>query len=351
MVYDTIIIGSGPAGLTASIYSARAGLKTLVMAGERWGGQLMLTSEVENFPGFVDGILGPELMGNMRKQAERLGVLIIDKNVTEVDFKSKPFAVFGDLGGIGEKENNDSGQAIPAGRQARVTEKRDGVYGRAVIVATGAETLWLNVPGEQKLIGRGVSSCAPCDAFFFKGKKVVVVGGGDSAMEEASYLSKFASEVTIIHRRDKFRASKIMQERVLALPNVKILMNTVVEEVLGENKVEGVKIKELGGEGKDGVPRNLEIDGVFVAVGHKPSTEIFSGKLEVDEKGFIKRREVFDTETGLIKYKMATSVEGVFVAGDVTDYNYKQAITAAGYGCMAAMEVERWLTENNSNNE
>ena len=323
MIYDVIIIGSGPAGLTAGIYCARANLKTLLIAGSKWGGQLMLTTEVENFPGFPDGILGPELMGKMRKQAERFGVEFVEKNVTRVDFSQPTKRVYlgnkGDLGDLGYE-------------------------GKAVIVATGADTMWLGLPNEQKLIGRGVSSCAPCDAFFFKEKKVIVVGGGDSAMEEALVLSKFASEVTIVHRRDSFRASKIMQDRALSNPKIKTLLNSQVVDVLGKDKVEGVKLQSTIGEiGRIREIREMEVDGVFVAIGHIPNTKIFEGQLKLDENGYVLR-------TGK-EYKSATSIRSVFVAGDVEDHHYKQAITAAGYGCEAALEVEKYLESLDTNYE
>lgn len=297
-IYDVIIIGSGPAGLTAGIYTSRANLKTLMIAGEKWGGQLMLTTDVENFPGFPEGIAGPDLMTAMRKQMERFGVVIKDENVTKVDFSGKTFKV-------------------------------DGYESRAVIVATGAATQWLNVAGEQELIGRGVSSCAPCDAPFFKGKRVIVVGGGDAAMEEALVLTKFADEVTIVHRRGEFRASQIMQDRVKNNPKIKIKFNTEVAEIVGKEKVDKVRFKD-GSE--------MDIDGVFVAIGHKPASKIFEGIIDLDEKDYIKRQGQ--------KYLTMSNIEGVFVAGDVHDYRYRQAITAAGYGCEAALDAERWLSEN-----
>ncbi|TSC84393.1 MAG: thioredoxin reductase (NADPH) [Microgenomates group bacterium Gr01-1014_16] len=297
--YDVIIIGSGPAGLTTGIYTSRANLKTLLLAGEKWGGQLQLTTLVENYPGFPEGIQGPDLMTNMRKQAEKFGVQIMDENVTGVEFINKPYR----------------------------TNTTNGTYmGKAIIIATGAEFKWLGLPSEQKLIGRGVSSCATCDAAFFKDKKVVVVGGGDAAMEEALVLTKFASEVTIVHRRGEFRASKIMQDRIMSHPKIKVEFNVEVVEVLGENKVEGVKFKN--GE-------TLYCDGLFVAIGHSPATKIFEGKIDLDEKKYATR-----------KFKTMSNVEGVFVAGDVHDHVYRQAITAAGYGCEAAIDADRWLTEN-----
>lgn len=301
-MYDVIIIGSGPAGLTAGIYTSRASLKTLIIAGNNWGGQLMLTTLVENYPGFADGIQGPELMNNMRRQAEKFGVKFVDENATKVDFEKRPYRI----------------------------DTANGLYsGKAVIIATGAEFKWLGVPGESKLIGKGVSSCATCDAAFFKNKKVIVVGGGDAAMEEALVLAKYATEVMVVHRRDSFRASQIMQDRVKANPKIKIKWNCEVAEVVGNGKVTGVKFRN--GE-------EMPIDGVFVAIGHNPATKIFEGKVELGEKGFAKRCDQ--------TYRTMSNVAGVFVAGDVHDYIYKQAITAAGYGCEAALEVEKWLEEN-----
>ncbi len=317
MAQDTrnvVIIGSGPAGFTAGLYLSRADLAPLLFAGSKWGGQLQLTTEVENYPGFVDGILGPELMEKFRKQSERFGCEIINDEVEAVDFGKKPFKVT-----AGDKD----------------------YLARAVVVATGAETRWLGLTNEQKLIGRGVSSCAPCDAWFFRDKKVVVVGGGDSAMEEALTLTKFASEVTIIHRRDEFRASKIMIDRAKKNAKIKFVLSSEVVDVLGEQKVEGVKIKN----NRDGSVKELAVDGMFVAIGHLPVTAIFKGQLELDEKGYIKRA-INDEQLTKNAYHMMTSIEGVFVAGDVHDYHYRQAVTAAGFGCMAALESERWLEMN-----
>lgn len=302
-MYDVIIIGSGPAGLTAAIYTTRANLKTLIIAGARWGGQLMLTTLVENFPGFPEGIQGPDLMTNMRKQAEHHGAEIVEANFTEADFSKKPFVV-------------------------KTAEK--SFESKSVIIATGADTKWLGVPGEEGKIGRGVSSCAPCDAPFFKNKKVIVVGGGDSAMEEAMVMTRFASEVTVIYRGETLRASYIMQEKARKNPKIKILFNTVVEEILGEEKVAGVKLKNT----KTGEASEMPIDGVFVAIGHMPNTSPFKG-IDLDEKGFIKIHDHF-----------LTNIEGVFVAGDVHDAKYKQAITAAGFGCAAALEAEKWIIDN-----
>lgn len=313
---NVIIIGSGPAALTAALYNARANLAPLILAGVKWGGQLMLTTDVENYPGFPEGILGPDLMGKFRDQATRFGAEIIDEDVVGVDFSKRPFLVK-----ISKNEYKS----------------------KSVIIATGAETNWLGLANEQKLIGRGVSSCAPCDAFFFKDKKVVVVGGGDSAMEEALTLTKFATEVMIIHRRDEFRASKIMIDRAKANKKIKWTINSVVVDVLGKDKVEGIKIKNT----KDGSTQDLAVDGMFVAIGHSPMTDIFKGQVELDEKGFVKRTTNDERLTmnanPAARYQMTTSVEGVFVAGDVHDYHYRQAVTAAGYGCAAAMEAEKWL--------
>ena len=301
-IYDIVIIGSGPAGLTAGIYTSRANLKTLCIAGAEWGGQLMKTSLVENYPGFAEGIMGPELMEKMRKQAERFGVKMVNENITEVDFSRQPFGV------------KTAGEAY---------------QGKAVIIATGAEFKWLGLPGEQKLIGRGVSACATCDGAFFKDKKIVVVGGGDSAMEESLYLTKFASEVTIVHRRDQFRASKIMQDRVLQHPKIKVIWNAEVQEVLGESKVEGVVLTN---------GQTLPAEGLFIAIGHSPATKLFEGKINLDPKFYVQR--------GGEKYQSMTNVPGIFVSGDVHDYHYRQAVTAAGYGCEAALDAERWLSEN-----
>lgn len=313
-IFDVIIIGSGPAGLTAGIYTSRADLKTLCIAGSNWGGQLMQTTLVENFPGFPEGIQGPDLMMSMRKQAEKFGVKMEDRDALEVETDKQPFVV-----------KTDNAQYL----------------GKSIIVATGAEFNWLGLPSEQKLIGKGVSSCATCDAAFFRNKKVIVVGGGDAAMEEALVLAKFASEVTVVHRRGEFRASKIMQERVLAHEKIKVKFNTEIAEIVGENKVEGVVFKD--GE-------KIPVDGVFVAIGHSPATKVFAGKMELDEKGFMKKKksgEVKNEKGEIIstKYNMMTSVAGIFTAGDVHDLHYKQAITAAGYGCEAALEVEKWLEE------
>jgi len=299
--WDVVIIGSGPAALTAAVYTTRGAASTLILGGESWGGQLMLTTDVDNYPGFPEGIQGPELMEKMKKQAERFGAEFVQKNVTSVDFSKKPFELL-----IGETK----------------------YLAKTVIIATGAETKWLGVPGEDKLRGRGISSCAPCDAPFFKGKNVIVVGGGDSAMEEALVLTKYAQSVTIIHRREEFRASAAMQKRVTENKKIKIVWNTEVTEFVGEKKLEKALLKN----NKTGETSELIIDGAFVAIGHIPSTEIFKGKIELDKKGYI-----------AVKDHTRTNIEGVFVAGDVHDYNYRQAATAVGFGCMAAMETIKFL--------
>jgi len=303
-LYDVIIIGSGPAGLTASIYASRARLSTLVIGGATWGGQLMLTNEVENFPGFPNGILGPELIANMRMQAERLGAKIMFEDVTAVDFSSRPFKI-----SVGD----------------RVFEAK------TVIIATGASAKWLGLPSEERLRGRGVSACATCDAPFFRDKKAFVVGGGDTAMDEALALSKYAREVTVVHRRDRLRASKILQERVFANKKINFVWNSVVVDILGEDRVEGVRLKNV----QTGEESTLATDAVFVAVGYKPNTDVFKGQIDLDENGYIRAHD-----------ETKTSVEGVFVAGDNQDKRYKQAITAAGAGCKAALDVEKYLQEH-----
>jgi thioredoxin reductase (NADPH) len=302
MSEQMIIIGSGPAGLTAAIYAARAGLEPLMVEGMERGGQLMITTDVENFPGFPDGVMGPELMEQMRKQAERFGTRIITSNVTDVDFSERPFKVW-----VGQ----------------------DLYEGDSIVISTGASARWLGVTGESRLTGFGVSACATCDGFFFRDKELVVVGGGDTAMEEAIFLTKFASKVTVLHRRDEFRASTIMSARVIDHPKIEVMWNTTVDEVYGETLVEGVKIRNTL---TDEVTA-FKTDGVFVAIGHDPNTKVFVDRLELDDDGYIV------TEPG----QSLTSVEGVYAAGDVTDKVYRQAVTAAGMGCQAALDAERWL--------
>ncbi|MCK4243777.1 thioredoxin-disulfide reductase, partial [Candidatus Bathyarchaeota archaeon] len=283
------------------IYTGRAGLKTLVIAGTMWGGQLMLTMEVENFPGFKDGILGSDLMDNMWKQAERFGAEMIFDDAAAVDFSSKPFKV----------------------------KMGDKVYeGKSIIIATGASAKWLGLKSETQLRGRGVSACATCDAAFFKDKKVVVVGGGNTAIEDALTLTKFAREVKVIHRRDKLRAGKILQERAFKNPKIEFIWKSTVQEILGKDRVEGVRLRKVDSNEEF----ELACDGVFIAVGYKPNTEIFKGEIELDQAGYV-----------IADDAIKTSVEGVFVAGDVQDHRYRQAITAAGSGCKAAIEAERYL--------
>ena len=310
--WDVAIIGSGPAGLTAAIYATRGAASTIVLAGEAWGGQLMLTTIVDNYPA-LPGISGPELMQKMRDHALKFGAELVAENLTAVDFSKLPF---------------------------KLTTNKQKLTSKSVIIATGAQTLWLGVPGEDKLRGRGVSSCAPCDAPFFKGKKVAVIGGGDSAMEEALVLTKYANSVTVIHRRSEFRASAIMQKKVFEEKKIKVVWDSIVEEFLGEDKLQRIRIRNI----KEGESKEIEFDGVFITIGYTPSTEIFEGQVELDEKGYIVRNSKLRSEISKLgEYRMSTTVPGVFVAGDVHDYHYRQAITAAGFGCMAAMDALRYL--------
>lgn len=303
-VYDVIIIGSGSAGYTASVYACRAGRKTLLLAGSIPGGQLMITSDVENYPGFPEGILGPELMEKLRKQAERFGPEIVYDDVSHVDFSKRPFTV---------------------------TAGSHGYEGKTVIIATGANAKWLEIPSESKFKGKGVSSCATCDGFFFKDKEVVVVGGGDTAMEEASFLANIARKVTVVHRRDKLRASQIMQDRVMKNPHVQFAWDSTIREILGDHKVTGVRL----GNVKTGKESMLNAEGVFVAIGHEPNTQVFKDAIHLDTKGYI-----------VTKNETETNVPGVFAAGDVRDHKYRQAITAAADGCKAAIDADRFLSEH-----
>ena len=303
-IRNVIVIGSGPAGFTAALYTARADLEPLVLKGLEAGGQLMLTTEVENYPGFADGIMGPEMMDQMEKQAQRFGAEILAVHVTEVDLSSRPFLV----------------------------KAGDQVWrARTVIVATGATARWLGIPGEEKLRGRGVSACATCDGFFFRDRELLVVGGGDTAMEEATFLTKFASKVTIVHRRDAFRASKVMQDRVFANDKIEVLWNTVLDEIVGDDAVTGAVARDV----ETNETRTIAADGVFMAIGHDPTTTLFRDQLPVDENGYLIVQEP----------STATDVPGVFAAGDVTDHTYRQAVTAAGQGCKAAIDAERFLAE------
>ncbi len=299
---SVLIVGSGPSGLTAALYAARANLRPLVIEGQAGGGQLMTTTEVENFPGFPDGIMGPELMQRMRAQAERFGAEFVTADATRVDLSEQPF-------------------------QAWVDEER--YTGDTVIVATGAKSKMIGLDAEQRLLGRGVSTCATCDGFFYRDKELVVVGGGDSAMEEANFLTRFAAKVTVVHRRDELRASKVMQERAFQNPKIDFVWNTAVSDIMGDGKVTGVRLTDT----RTGETSERPADGVFVAIGHTPSTGLFTGQLDLDENDYI-RVDAPGT---------ATSVDGVFAAGDAADHVYRQAITAAGTGCAATIDAERWL--------
>ena len=311
---QTIIVGSGPAGLTAAIYASRAQLSPLVIEGEpsstsdQPGGQLMLTTEVENFPGFVQGIMGPELMSAFREQAARFGTDYVTAKVSRVDLSSRPFGLW-----VGDPDANEPTYEA-----------------EALIVATGAQSLMLNLPNEERLLGYGVSTCATCDGFFFRGRKIAVVGGGDSALEEALFLTRFADLVTVIHRRGELRASKVMQQRAFAHPKIDFLWNTSVVDVLGETTVSGIRVRNNLSEEES----ELELAGLFVAIGHQPNTALFKGQLEMEDTGYLR---TFDGTR--------TNVDGVFACGDVQDHRYRQAVTAAGSGCMAAIDAERWLED------
>ena len=304
VLYDVIIIGSGPAGYTAGIYTSRARLKTLIISGTLPGGQLMTTSEVENYPGFPNGIFGPELMMNMRQQAERFGSTVIDDEVIKVNFKQRPFMI---------------------------TTHSQIYEAQSVLICTGASPRKLGIPAEGQFAGRGVSYCATCDGPFFRGEDIIVVGGGDTAIEEATFLTKFGKSVKIVHRRDSLRASKILQDKAFENPKIKFLWNSVVADIKGGKKIADVVVRDINNEKELIIPAG----GLFVAIGHEPNTAIFKGQLETDDKGYI-----------LLKNQTRTSVDGVFAAGDVHDYRYRQAVTAAGFGCMAALDVEKWLTES-----
>ncbi len=298
-----VIMGSGPAGLTAALYAARADLNPIVFEGVMAGGQLMITTDVENYPGFPDGILGPELMDQFRKQTAKFGTRLHQVDVTEVDFSVRPF---------------------------RINVGADEYTADAVIIATGATATWLGIPGEEKLTGKGVSACATCDGFFFRDQDLIVVGGGDTAMEEALFLTKFASKVIVVHRRDELRASKIMAARAEAHPKIEMRWNSIVTEIHGDDLVSGATLEDT----VTGETSEIPIDGVFIAIGHKPTTDLFVDKLDLDENGYLVIADGVGTRT---------SVQGVFAAGDVVDHVYRQAVTAAGTGCMAAIDAERWL--------
>ncbi len=349
MIENVIIIGGGPAGLSAAIYLARANLNPLVFAGSPPGGQLTLTSEVENYPGF-ESILGPELIEKMRNQAKKFGARIVDENVKEVDFSKKPFEIMGSIPKFFDGKPQTAKNLVSS-----------PIKSKSIIIATGAKALWLNLPSEQRLRGHGVSACATCDGFFFREKTVAVVGGGDTALEEALTLTKFANKVYIIHRRDFFRASKIMQDRVFKNKKIEIIWNAVVSEIMGEKHVEEIKIKTVF------VRRQslIKLDGVFIAIGHKPDTDLFKGQVEMGEKGYIltsmktalenikyqisnikntyQKSNISNLNKFNYNYQTATSIAGVFAAGDCVDHVYQQAVTAAGTGVEAALEVEQYL--------
>jgi thioredoxin reductase (NADPH) len=301
-IHDVVIVGSGPAGLTAAIYTARANLAPVCVEGIGAGGQLMLTTDVENYPGFPDGVMGPDLMVKFREQAERFGTQFITDDASRVDLSAAPFGVW-----VGDRE----------------------LRARAVIISTGATAKLLGIESEARLFARGVSTCATCDGFFYRDKPIAVVGGGDSALEEANFLTRFATKVTLIHRRKELRASKIMQDRAFANPKIDFRWNAVVDEVLGDNKVSGLRLRDT----ETGAVDDLAVDGLFVAIGHTPNTALFQGQLDLHDNGYIVTRPD----------STATSAAGVFAAGDVQDFSYRQAITAAGSGCMAALEAERYL--------
>lgn len=301
--YEVVIIGSGPAGYTAGIYTSRAKLNTLLISGSLPGGQLMTTSEVENYPGFPNGIFGPELMMNMRQQAERFGAKLLDDEVVEVDFKRRPFGI------------KTHGQEFRS---------------ESVIICTGASPRKLGLKAEQEFAGKGISYCATCDGPFFKGEDIAVVGGGDTAIEEATFLTKFGKSVKIIHRKDSLRASKILQEKAFENPKIDFVWDHVVSDIIGNRKISSISVRNL----RTGEERKISVGGLFVAIGHEPNTSIFKGQLQLDDRGYI-----------ALTKNTRTSVEGVFAAGDVHDYRYRQAITAGGFGCMAALDVEKWLVE------
>src|SRR5919112_76177 len=301
--FDVIIIGSGPAGYTASIYTSRAKLKTLIITGSLPGGQLMTTSEVENYPGFPNGIFGPELMINMKQQSERFGTAMVTEEVKKVDFKKRPFKIF--------------------------TES--SLYtAESVLISTGATPRKLGIESEQAFSGRGVSYCATCDGPFFKDQHIVVVGGGDTALEEANFLTKFGKSVKIIHRRELLRASKILQDRAFENPKIEFIWNSTIIDIKGDNKISSIVIKN----NKNGEEKKLDIGGLFVAIGHEPNTNIFKDQIDLDDKGYV-----------IVKNYTKTNIDGVFASGDVHDYRYRQAITAAGFGCMAALDIEKWLAD------
>lgn len=351
-----VIIGSGPAAYTAAIYAARAKLEPVLFAGQKPGGQLMWTSEVENFPGFPEGIKGPDLMSSMMTQAQKFGTQIKYDYVTAVDFSQRPFKIWTTIpvGQIADTLLTSASPEDYAKVRSEIIKMEPTLVSDSVIIATGASSIMLGAKGEMEFLGRGVSTCAVCDAAFYKDRVTYVVGGGDSAMEDTLALTKFAKEITVIHRRDSFKASKIMQERVINHPKVKVLWNTSVSEVVGDKFVTSIKVNETGPDGKVVSEKTLPADGIFIAIGHRPVTSLFKDQVLLDAHGYVVTRQSGSKlgveaaqkaldEKGLVAFPSMTSVEGVFSAGDGVDVRYKQAITAAGQGCSAAIDAERWL--------
>jgi thioredoxin reductase (NADPH) len=349
-----LIIGSGPAGYTAAIYAARAQMAPLLYTGVESGGQLMYTTELENFPGFPEGVIGPKFMMGLRQQAERFGAVIKDQLITAVDFSARPFKAWTQLpAGVSPEIYKRSDPQQLAEIMAQVKQNPPDLTADAVIVSTGAGSIMLGLPQEDTLLGKGLSVCAVCDAAFFKQRTVYVVGGGDTAMEDTLALAKFTDNVTVIHRRDSFRASKIMQERVLQHPNIKVLWNTAVVAINGTDKLDSIEVETTDPTTKQTERKTLPADGLFMAIGHKPVSGVFASQLALDPHGYIVTRQSYSdlgliqaqaaVKDGLISFPTMTSVEGVFAAGDVVDVRYKQAVTAAGMGCQAALDAERWL--------
>lgn len=349
------IIGSGPAGYTAGVYAARAQLAPLLFAGYKAGGQLMWTTDIENYPGFPQGTPGPQLMTAMREQAERFGTTISDQFVTAVDFSTRPFKIWTNLPAGFDPETHQFDSPTEFERlMTKIKSEPPAAMADSVIVTTGASSIWLGVPGETEFLGKGVSTCAVCDAAFYRDKDTVVVGGGDAAMEDTLALTKFAKSVTVIHRRDSFRASKVMQERVLQHAKVKVIWNSTVKKIVGNEKVEMIVVQTTDPQSNQVATQEIATDGVFVAIGHRPSSQLFQQSLELDNHGYILTRQSLSqqgvtfaqqalTADGLVAFPTMTSVPGIFAAGDVVDIRYKQAITAAGQGCQAALDAERWL--------
>lgn len=352
--HKLIIIGSGPAGYTAAIYAARAQMSPELYTGVESGGQLMYTSELENFPGFPEGVIGPKFMFGLRQQAERFGAVIKDKLITAVDFSARPFKLWTQLpAGVNPDVYKQSDATKLAELSSQIKQAEPDLLAEAVIVTTGAGSVMLGLPQDQTLLGKGLSVCAVCDAAFFRQKTVFVVGGGDSAMEDSLALAKFTDKVTLIHRRDTFKASKIMQDRVLKNPNIKVMWNSSVVEIVGESKLEKIVVETTDPTTNQNTRQTFDADGLFMAIGHKPVSGMFANQLDIDNHGYILTRQSYSDrglkmaeaalKNGLVTFPTMTSIEGVFAAGDVVDVRYKQAITAAGMGCQAALDAERWL--------